>query len=230
MTDTSAQQLPAESLLTGVLVDDAAADKAPADNSPDHNAPGDDALPEGALPDGVERQRMDVDIACVGFGPAMGGFLHTLSRGLLNEDGAPAVESKAMPGMPPQVICYERADDIGFGVSGVVTKGRGIRASFPDLDLSQIPLATRVTDEKVVFLLDPHGASRRPGLMRVKEAFLRAVGLAKTMPMNSRTSRISCARSPAFCSPWASSTSGPAGRSWARAWRRSGRARPWPNL
>ena len=23
-----------------------------------------------------------------------------------------------MPGMPPQVICYERADDIGFGVSG----------------------------------------------------------------------------------------------------------------
>ncbi len=28
-----------------------------------------------------------------------------------------------MPGMPPQVICYERADDIGFGVSGVVTRG-----------------------------------------------------------------------------------------------------------
>ena len=31
--------------------------------------------------------------------------------------------------MPPQVICYERADDIGFGVSGVVTRARGIRAA-----------------------------------------------------------------------------------------------------
>ena len=39
-----------------------------------------------------------------------------------------------MPGMPPQVLCYERADDLGFGVSGVVTRGRGIRATLPDLD------------------------------------------------------------------------------------------------
>ena len=39
------------------------------------------------------------------------------------------LESRAMPGMPLQVICYERADDIGFGVSGVVTRARGIRAS-----------------------------------------------------------------------------------------------------
>ena len=74
---------------------------------------------------------MDVDIVCVGFGPATGGFLTTLSRELLNADGTPAVESRAMPGMPPQVLCYERADDIGFGVSGVVTRARGIRASFP---------------------------------------------------------------------------------------------------
>ena len=27
-----------------------------------------------------ERQSMDVDIVCVGFGPAMGGFLTTLAR------------------------------------------------------------------------------------------------------------------------------------------------------
>ena len=65
----------------------------------------------------VERQTMDVDIVCVGFGPATGGFLTTLSRGLLNPDGTPKVESAVMPGAPPQVICYERADDIGFGVS-----------------------------------------------------------------------------------------------------------------
>jgi len=136
-------------------------------------------LPEGALPEGVERQRMDVDIACVGFGPAMGGFLHTLSQGLMNEDGTPIAESKAMPGMPPQVICYERADDLGFGVSGIVTKGRGIRASFPDLDLSQIPLATEVKHEEVVYLLDPIGASRRPALLRIKDKAIRAFGLAK---------------------------------------------------
>jgi len=135
--------------------------------------------PEGALPEGFERQRMDVDIACVGFGPAMGGFLHTLSKGLMNEDGTPVVESKAMPGMPPQVICYERADDIGFGVSGVVTKGRGIRASFPDLDLMQIPLATEVAHEEVLYLLDPIGASRKPLALRLADKALKALGLTK---------------------------------------------------
>ena len=51
----------------------------------------------------VERQSLEVDIACVGFGPAMGGFLTTLARGLVKEDGSPAVESQAMPGMPLQV-------------------------------------------------------------------------------------------------------------------------------
>jgi electron-transferring-flavoprotein dehydrogenase len=87
----------------------------------------------------VDRQSMGADIVCVGFGPAMGGFLTTLSKNLLKEDGTPLVESTVIPGLPPQVICYERADDIGFGVSGVVTRARGIRMSFPDLDPTQIP-------------------------------------------------------------------------------------------
>ena len=69
---------------------------------------------------------MDADIVCVGFGPATAGFLATLSKQLVNADGTPAVESAVMPGMPPQVLCYERADDIGFGVSGVVTRGAGV--------------------------------------------------------------------------------------------------------
>jgi electron-transferring-flavoprotein dehydrogenase len=56
--------------------------------------------------DTIERTAMEVDIACVGFGPAMGGFLTTLSRKLLNGDGTPAIESATMPGMPLQVICY----------------------------------------------------------------------------------------------------------------------------
>jgi electron-transferring-flavoprotein dehydrogenase len=120
----------------------------------------------------VPRAEMEADIVCVGFGPAAGGFLTTLTRGLMNEDGTPVAESAAMPGMPPQVICYERADDIAFGVSGVVTKGRAIRASFPDLDLSQIPMACEVTEEKVVYLRDPVGASRRPSLFKLADKAL----------------------------------------------------------
>jgi electron-transferring-flavoprotein dehydrogenase len=127
----------------------------------------------------IERQSMDVDIACVGFGPAMGGFLTTLSRALTNEDGTPAVESKVMPGMPPQVICYERADDIGFGVSGVVSRARAIRATFPDLDPAQIPMAVPVKQEKMLYLLDPIGASKRSLALRLGDKVLRMLGLAK---------------------------------------------------
>lgn len=126
----------------------------------------------------VDRQRMDVDIACVGFGPAMAGFLATLSRRLLKEDGTPVVESAVMPGMPPQVVCYERADDIGFGVSGVVTKARGLRQTFPDLDPAQIPMAAPVGDEKVLYLLDPVGASRRSATLRAADQAIRALSWA----------------------------------------------------
>ena len=127
-----------------------------------------------AAPPPIDRQRMDADIVCVGFGPAMAGFLTGLSKHLVNPDGTPAVESAVMPGMPPQVLCYERADDIGFGVSGVVTRGRGLRATFPDLDPKQIPMATAVTEEKVVYLLDPIGASRRSWTLRAADSCIRA--------------------------------------------------------
>jgi electron-transferring-flavoprotein dehydrogenase len=129
----------------------------------------------------IERSSMDVDIACVGFGPAVGGFLTTLSRALAETgaDGSAVLQSRVMPGMPPQVICYERADDMGFGVSGVVTRARGIRASFPDLDPAQIPMCTPVKSEKLVYLLDPIGASQRSLALRMADKMLRACGLAK---------------------------------------------------
>ncbi len=117
---------------------------------------------------------MDADIVCVGFGPATAGFLATLSKQLVNADGTPAVESTVMAGLPPQVLCYERADDIGFGVSGVVTKARALRATFPDLDRAQIPMVTPVGEEKVLYLLDPHGASRRSATLRLADASIRA--------------------------------------------------------
>jgi len=117
---------------------------------------------------------MDVDIVCVGFGPATAGFLATLSKQLVNPDGTPAVESTAVPGLPPQVLCYERADDISFGVSGVVTKARALRVTFPDLDQAQIPMAAPVAEEKVLYLLDPVGASRRSATLRAADAMIRA--------------------------------------------------------
>jgi len=111
-----------------------------------------------------ERLSMDVDIVCVGFGPAMGGFLTTLAR-----DPDPNL----------QVVCYERADDIGFGVSGAVTRARGIRASFPDLNPAEIPMATAVSHEKIAYLLDPIGASRRSPTLRAADRMLRLLRVPK---------------------------------------------------
>ena len=132
------------------------------------------SAPASSAPIAAERQQMSVDIAGVGFGPAMGGFLTTLSRKLLNDDGTPRFESAVSPGLPLQVICYERADGLGFGVSGAVTRARGIRASFPGMDLSQIPMAVPVSRERLVYLLDPIGASRRSLLFRGKDRLIRA--------------------------------------------------------
>jgi electron-transferring-flavoprotein dehydrogenase len=125
----------------------------------------------------LERQRMDVDVVCVGFGPATAGFLTALSRQLVNPDGSPAVESRVAPGLPLQVMCYERSDDISFGVSGVVTRARGIRAALPDFDPGQIPMAAAVSQEKVVYLLDPIGASRRSLALRLGDRAIRALRL-----------------------------------------------------
>jgi electron-transferring-flavoprotein dehydrogenase len=115
-----------------------------------------------------ERQTMDVDIVCVGFGPATGGFLTTLL----------VAQPSGCDLTPPQILCYERADDIGFGVSGVVTRARGIRASFPDLNPAEIPMAAEVRDEKVLYLLDPIGASRRSLALRAADKLIRAFRFA----------------------------------------------------
>jgi len=136
----------------------------------------DQSSPSDALP--IERPRMDVDIVCVGFGPATAGFLATLSKQLTNADGTPVIESAAMPGMPPQVLCYERADDLGFGVSGVVTRGRALQESFPELKTAGIPMAAPVGEEKVLYLLDPIGASRRSLALRLADSLIRATKFA----------------------------------------------------
>ncbi len=124
----------------------------------------------------TDRQTMEVDIACVGFGPAMGGFLTTLTQAWNLSPGDPAFESKIAPGMPLQVHCYERADDLSAGVSGVVTRAKAIRASFPSLDLAQIPMATAVKTEHVFYLLDPIGATKRSSTLHAADFLLRLCG------------------------------------------------------
>lgn len=124
----------------------------------------------------IARQQMDVDIVCVGFGPATAGFLATLSKKVFREDGSVAVSSAVAPGQPLQVICYERADDIGFGVSGLVTRARALRQSFPEIEKAGIPMTAPVTEERVVYMLDPIGASRRSFGIRVADGLLRAMG------------------------------------------------------
>jgi electron-transferring-flavoprotein dehydrogenase len=110
---------------------------------------------------------MDVDIVCVGFGPATAGFLTTLSKS---------------PDLPPlQILCYERAEDIGFGVSGVVTRARGIRASLPDLDPAQIPMAAPVASEKLVYLRDPARARNAVELPYIPPFLCKQDGLVMSL-------------------------------------------------
>jgi electron-transferring-flavoprotein dehydrogenase len=106
----------------------------------------------------------------------MGGFLTTLSRSLLNPDGSVRLDSATSPGLPLQVICCERADGLGFGVSGAVTRARGIRGSFPGADLTEIPMSAAVKKEKFVYLLDPVGASRRSFAFKAADRVLRSLG------------------------------------------------------
>ena len=136
------------------------------------------------------RQTIDVDIACAGFGPATGGFLTTLTRAWSLNPADPAFESAVAPGMPLQVVCYERADDLAAAVSGVVTRARGIRSSFPDFKAEEIPLATEIHEERVLYLLDPIGASRRSFGLRAANSVLRLLG------------RFAGVRDHAFSLPW----------------------------
>lgn len=121
----------------------------------------------------IERPSINIDIVCVGFGPAAGGFLTTLSKHLARSGRDPKFQSRVSPGLPLQVICYERADDIGFGVSGVVTRARALRASFPNLDLARVPMASPVRHEKMIYLLDPVKASRRSRALRFADRVIR---------------------------------------------------------
>ena len=128
----------------------------------------------------MDRQVMETDIVVTGFGPASAGFLLTLAPELAKtkEDGTPLYESKVMPGMPLQVMCYERADDTGFGVSGIVTKADAIRGTFPGVDLAkEIPNAADVSGEETAYLFDHLGCSKRSAGTKFIDACFRVGGI-----------------------------------------------------
>ena len=122
----------------------------------------------------VDRQAMDVDIVCVGFGPATAGFLTTLSRHLVNADGTPAIESPAIR------VCRCRCS----ATSAPTTSLRRLRRGDARPRHSRQPSRSRPgqhpdggrrsTQEKVVYLLDPHGASRRSAALRFGDGMIRA--------------------------------------------------------
>ena len=117
---------------------------------------------------------MEVDIACAGFGPAMGGFLTTLTQAWTENPADPAFESKVTPGMPLQVLCYERADDIASGVSGVVTRAQGIRASFPDARTRpKFPWPPRSSRSGSSICSTPSAPAGARSLLRLGDFFLR---------------------------------------------------------
>ena len=140
---------------------------------------------------------MDVDIACVGFGPAMGGFLTTLARELLNGRWRAAIESHGMPGMPLQVICYERADDIGFGVSRRGhARARHSRQLPRSRSRPRFPWPRRSRSEKVVYLLDPMAPAAAPRRCAWPTACcaLLGAGAARIRPASCPIRRRSCTR------------------------------------
>ena len=99
-----------------------------------------------------------------------------------------------------------------FGVSGVVTRARGIRATLPDLDPARFRWPTPVGSEKSVYLLDPTGASRRSLALRLgrslaANAFAACCDL-NTMRSNCPSFPASCTRKAGWCFRWASSCSG----------------------
>ncbi len=125
--------------------------------------------------EGVARQAMDVDIACVGFGPATAGFLMTLSRRLADAvPPAPREPGDAGDAAPGALLRAGRRRRLRGLRGGHPRRGRSGPPS-PTSTRPQIPMATPVKDEKVLYLLDPVGASRRSAALRAADRTLRTL-------------------------------------------------------
>ena len=117
--------------------------------------------------------------------------------------------------MPLQVVCYERADELGFGVSGV-TRARGFRAASPSSTRRRSRWRRGSATRRSLYLLDPVGACRRSAALRAADAAITRVALRPPVPRHA----VELPYTPAFlhkqdgfvfsmgsqCSGWASSS------------------------
>ena len=115
---------------------------------------------------------MEVDIACVGFGPAMGGFLTTLS--LSSTANPPTQPSRAKS--PP--ACPSRSSATSAPTTSPPASAASSPAPKPSAPASPpsippiSPWPPTSNQERVFYLLDPHGASRRSPLLRLGDRLL----------------------------------------------------------
>ncbi len=121
---------------------------------------------------------------------------HTVARDLLNADGTPRLESTVSPGLPLQVICYERAD--GAGIRSV---GRGhararnprqLSRSRPGTDSDGGP-GVRARSSSTCSI--PVGASRRSLRLRMADSLIRALSRVAAL---ARSARWNCHSLPKF--------------------------------
>lgn len=109
----------------------------------------------------IESPELEVDIACVGFGPAQAGFLYKLSS-LLDKEGS----------KPLNIVCFERSSVVGSGVSGVVTKAEAIQGTLGLQKLLKVNGITKVEEEKLLYLFDYLKVSKRSFLLKAVDYFL----------------------------------------------------------
>jgi len=113
----------------------------------------DATAPESAAAPDIDRATMEVDIAAVGFGPAMGG---------ISDHADARVDCASRRSCVCQPVAPECATGSLLRASGRYCRrsqrnrhsARGIRASFPELNPAEIPMATPVSEERVMYLLD----------------------------------------------------------------------------
>ena len=111
---------------------------------------------------------MEVDIACVGFGPAMGGFLTTLTQAWSAEPRRSRIRKQGRSRHAAAGALLRARRRSSPPASAASSRAPGAFAqAFP----RSIPPKSRwpptSTSERVLYLLDPIGASRRSRTLRV---------------------------------------------------------------
>ena len=164
-------------------------------------------------PPNLDRPSMEVDIACAGFGPAMGGFLTTLTHAWTRIPPIPPSRARSRPACPCRSSATSAPTILPPASAAWSPAPRAFAPAFPVSIPPKSPWPPRSRSERVLYLLDPIGASRRSSLLRLGDFFLRLFGQAprlKDHAFELPWTPPSCTSTAAWFSPSASSTSGSA--------------------